>query len=112
MAELIVGLDLGQAVDFTALAILERCLIPQAGPPTGPLVADAVAQYGCRALKRWSLGTPYTTIAAAVIELFGRPPLKGSTLVIDATGVGRPVVDMVRKSGLCGRLVPVTITAG
>src|SRR5262249_13999077 len=57
-------------------------------------------------------GTSYTPIAAAVSDVFGRPPLKGATLVVDATGVGRPVVDIVRKSGLCGRLVPVTITAG
>jgi hypothetical protein len=105
MAELIIGLDLGQAADFTALAILERSAV----------LTNALRQvrsYGCRALKRWPLGTPYTTIVAAVVELFHKPTLTGAALVVDATGVGRPVVDMFRKAGLCGRLVPVIITAG
>ncbi|HYN89059.1 MAG TPA: hypothetical protein VER55_11035, partial [Ardenticatenaceae bacterium] len=44
-------------------------------------------------------------------NLLGRPELRGKTqLVVDATGVGRPVVDMLRAGGL--DLVAVTITAG
>ena len=37
---------------------------------------------------------------------------RGSRLVVDATGVGAPVVDMLRSSGLGGRLTTVTITSG
>src|SRR5262249_48673747 len=41
-----------------------------------------------------------------------RPPLKGSQLVVDQTGCGRPVVDLIKAAKLEAKLVPVTITAG
>ena len=47
-----------------------------------------------------------------VSSLFAAPPLAGGVLAVDHTGVGRPVVDMLRKSGVKGTLRPVTITAG
>jgi len=39
------------------------------------------------------------------------PDLGRAKIIIDATGVGRPVVDLMKESGLSG-LVPVTITGG
>jgi hypothetical protein len=33
-------------------------------------------------------------------------------LIVDATGVGRPVVDLIRREGMDCRLWPVTITSG
>src|SRR5437762_13335807 len=47
-----------------------------------------------------------------VRRLVTRPELVRPTLVVDATGVGRPVVDLLRRAGLPCRLMPVTITAG
>jgi hypothetical protein len=79
----LVGLDLGQASDFTALAVLER-----------RDVADGPASYGCRHLERFHLGTPYPTIVSAVAKMFDSPALLGAPLVVDGTGVGRAVVDM------------------
>ena len=38
--------------------------------------------------------------------------VRHSTLVVDATGVGAPVVDMLRRADLPCRLMPVTITGG
>jgi hypothetical protein len=40
------------------------------------------------------------------------PQLKGSPLVVDQTGVGRALVDMLKQAKTGGRVVPVTITAG
>jgi hypothetical protein len=47
-----------------------------------------------------------------VKALLGRPPLPGCRLVVDATGVGRAVVDLLRQAELPAMLVPITITAG
>ena len=52
-------------------------------------------------LERLPLGTPYPGIVAHVARLLGRLP--GAELVIDLTGVGRPVFDMFRFSGITHR---------
>jgi hypothetical protein len=101
MTDYYVGLDLGQTVDFTALAILER-----AAP-------DDEAIYSLRHVQRFHLGTDYTAIIQVVSKLVNTKPLDGcSTLVIDQTGVGRPVIDMFRRFPMSARIVPITITSG
>lgn len=97
----VIGLDLGQTTDFTAVAVLER-------PPADN--DDPV--YALRHLQRFALGTPYTEIVPAVVRLADTGRLRGSPLVVDQTGVGRPVVDLLRRTPGAGRVVPVTITAG
>jgi hypothetical protein len=96
------GLDLGQAGDYTALAVLEQ-----------PETSQAEVAYALRHLQRYPLGTAYTDIVPAVAELAGTPPLAGAyVLAVDQTGVGPPLVDMRRKEKVPCRIVPVTITAG
>jgi len=91
----IVGLDLGQAADYTAVTILEEY-------PAG---------YNLRYLHRFDIGTPYPVQVAGVLSMLGQDPLLGLTeLVVDHTGVGRPVVDMLRARGLSP--ICVTITGG
>src|SRR5262249_32663615 len=72
----------------------------------------AMGHYACRALKRWPLGTSYPAIVAEVVDWTRAPALKGATLVVDGTGVGRAVVDLFRRKQLTARLAPVTVTAG
>ena len=68
--------------------------------------------YSLRHLQRFALGTPYTEIVPAVARLASSAPLSGSAvLVVDQTGVGRPVVDMLRRRP-DPAIVPVTITGG
>jgi hypothetical protein len=98
------GLDLGQTQDFTALAVLQ-CTLPDTGETEA-----APPEYALRHLKRFPLGTPYTEIVPAVARLAGAQPLAGAPLVVDQTGVGRAVVDMLRQA--VGWVVPVTITGG
>jgi hypothetical protein len=94
-------LDLGQAADFSALAVLERA------PGQSP------AQYACRHLQRWPLGTSYPAIVDDVVQLTAAAPLAGCTLAVDGTGCGRAVVDLFRRApGRQGTLTPVLITAG
>ena len=98
----IVGLDLGQAHDFTAVVAAEiiRPVPPGERPHlTVPLVSRA------------PLGTPYPAIVARITDLLTTPPFQGAThLVVDSTGVGRPVLDLLRAGPL--QPIPVTITGG
>lgn len=56
-------------------------------------------------------GEPYPAIVRQVAALLTTPPLVGAAeLVVDQTGVGAAVVDMLREAGL--RPIAVTITGG
>lgn len=79
------GLDLGQAQDYSALAIVEK-------------TQNAPAEYHVRHMERFPLGTTYTDQVNRVGVVMRRIP--GIVLVIDQTGVGRAVYDLFRKSGL------------
>lgn len=64
-----------------------------------------------RHLERPALGTSYPLVVDRVASLLASTPLRGaSALVVDATGVGRPVVDLFERAGLCP--IGVTITGG
>lgn len=119
-----VGLDLGQVSDYTALVSLRRerevSELPKPRavsmeqllerPPKSTTVGPA--KYACNIAERFERGTPYTTLVDNVAKLFQDPRFAGSALVVDGTGVGRPVVDLFRKARIACHLVPVTITGG
>ena len=95
-----VGVDLGQSQDATAVAVVRRLENWPAKP---------VFQVGY--LGRLPLGTSYPTVVSHVTHMLGLPPLRGNAeLVIDYTGVGRPVFDMFVGRGVAP--IGVTITAG
>lgn len=95
-----VGVDLGQSHDPTAIAVVRRL---------DDAVSKPVFQVGH--LERLPLGTPYPAVVSHVTRMLGRPPLRGKAeLVIDFTGVGRPVFDMFLGRGVSP--IGVTITAG
>jgi len=105
-----VGLDLGQAQDFTALAVLERPWVRWNDAP-----ARRRPVYALRHLERFPPGTHYAEVAQGLIKLLRTPPLPGAVLVVDQTGVGRAVVDLLRDD-LQGQVTatfwPITISAG
>lgn len=94
---IIFGLDLGQAADYTAIAGLEA--VERKGKQP---------EYRLRHLERMPLRTPYPEIVERVRALLVLAP--ESQLVVDSTGVGRPVVDLFRHHDVYP--VAVTITAG
>ncbi len=96
------GLDLGQAKDYTALCVLER---------HGEGVQ---AVYHARHLQRFALGTPYPAIVVSVAEMLKEPSLSKERvrLAVDETGVGAPVVDLFRQARLNAALYPIHITGG
>ncbi len=113
-----VGVDLGQRQDYTAVAVVERSV--------EVLERDYVTWgwktavwYDVRHLERIALGTAYTQVAERVRELareLARPSWMNfdprCALVVDATGVGAPVVELIRKPGLNCEVTAVTITGG
>ena len=86
-----VGLDIGQSNDPTALAALEN---------VGPPGEGRRPEYHLRHIRRFELGTPYPTIVEEVTALLAREALSDARLVVDATGVGRPIVEMLTEKGL------------
>ena len=92
-----IGLDLGQSYDPSAVAVVEE--------ERGVLVV--------RYLERAPLGTPYPQIVEWMRQMVGVPPLRGRCgLVVDGTGVGAPVVDMLRAGRLGCEITDVRITGG
>ncbi len=62
-------------------------------------------------LERQPLGTSYPDIIERLKDLITRlPDHERLKIVVDRTGCGRPVVDLMRKEKLS--VIPVTITAG
>jgi hypothetical protein len=107
---------------ITGLGVAEvvRTLRTASGPPDEKPARvpspPAVGHYAVRRITRWPLGTSYTEIAAQVTALVLRPPLPGCRLVVDATGVGTAVVEILRRALAEAKasvsLMPVLITAG
>jgi hypothetical protein len=96
----ILGLDLGQAADRSALAVLEQPSLKK--PRT----------YAVRHLERFELGTPYPKVVERLKELIRKANLNGCLLAVDMTGVGRPVVDLLKQASLPARIWPISITSG
>jgi hypothetical protein len=102
--QFIAGLDLGQATDFTALAIAE-VLESEEG-------RQRRKEYTFRHLQRWPLGTSYSQIVEDLDTMLARLDSRPH-LIVDGTGCGRPVVDMMRTARLpVAKLAPAIITAG
>lgn len=106
------GLDLGQVSDSSALIIVEER--PDTRSPREQIAEPWEPRYDVRHVQRWKLGTSYPTIVNEVVAMMMGPPLRGECpLVVDATGVGRPVVDMFHNHQRWDfPLTPVVITGG
>ena len=112
MAGYFVGLDLGQSRDFTALAILEWT--EKVGDRDAATWEQRkVIGHRLRHLERLPLGTTYPEVVERVSEVVGSLAEAGRCeLIVDATGVGRPVVDMLRREELDCTIRPVMVTCG
>jgi hypothetical protein len=110
-----VGLDIGQSQDHTALAVCEQ-------------VGKEPHSYHLRHARRFELGTPYPEVAEEMAGLMRRDELtctevtkqrsghtietrrreRPPTLIVDATGVGRPIVEMLGEKGLSPASIWIT----
>lgn len=105
MTRFIVGLDLGQRNDYTAAAILEKATEWRA--VDGP--AQRITVYRLHSLDR-TRQVSYSTVADSMAGLMATAVLRGAKLVVDETGVGAGVVDLLTERRLQPRRV--TITSG
>jgi hypothetical protein len=128
------GLDLGQSQDPTALCVVEK-VRPELNPEAeaelkhqykahtrGPLARiesdfskfmkyNAPTEHQLRHLERVDLGTTYPAIVDKLVAMVTAEPLVGKYQIIaDATGCGRPVIDLMQKAKL--NVIPVMITGG
>jgi hypothetical protein len=111
-AQYFLGVDLGQSQDFTALAVMERAELTGEWDPVAFAYRKEV-QLALRHLERVPLGTPYPEVVERIREVTEEKELRGRCqLVVDATGVGKPVVDALRRERLSCGMMPVMITAG
>ena len=115
------SIDLGQANDFTAISIVERILTrdtPMKYRKELVMHADDPNRYekefNLLHLERPPLGTPYTAIVDRTLELYDSPKLEGrvKAVVIDTTGLGTPVYDLMVKANIMRFINGVTITGG
>ena len=123
MSILVAGLDLGQVADYSALAIVEakgmewELTVPDHDPEfrgsagdcerlvsfEGPPVAFTIHYLGR------DREVPYPEIVERVRKrICAKPGV--DLLAVDATGVGRPVVDLFVQAGL--KPLAITITSG
>ena len=84
-----IGVDLGQAQDFTAICVLESLPNPEG--------EDKKILYALKHLERFK-DVSYPDVVKRVQTIIGK--LGQSDLVVDATGCGLPVVDMLKRAGL------------
>lgn len=117
MASYTFGLDLGQAQDYSALVVVEHVeVLPPGmsleqaealgrGFPT--TVAETRHEFEVRVARRWPLGTAYPVVVDDVAEMLRSAAFVGenysswsgrqghaSLVRVDATGVGRAVMDL------------------
>ena len=101
-----ISADLGQAQDYTAISIIERIC-------KGSGVLNEVT-YNLRHIERPPRGTEYPQIVDRLIAIFESPTMADyeKAVVIDLTGLGRPVFDMMRAAGFRYSLNAISITGG
>jgi hypothetical protein len=102
----IVGVDLGQQRDFTAVAVVERGFVPAGalynetywykGRRIFSAREPVKLEYAVRHLERPALGTSYVDVVDRILALLASLADKPLVLAVDTTGVGRPVADMLR----------------
>lgn len=110
----VVGIDIGQKRDPTAIAVAEIEHRPSAAVPGGGRPRKE-SHYLVRHLERLALGTPYPEVARRlgeichrVYERCGRRP----DVFVDATGVGQPIVGVLEASAPKAQLWSVYFTHG
>lgn len=107
------GIDFGQANDYTTLAILEKTTVLTGAKNHWNYERAKEERFSIRHLERLPLGTPYPLVVARIGQIVRSAPRKPDMwLCADATGVGRPVIDMIRDQRLGCMLYAVTVTSG
>lgn len=132
-----IGVDVGQINDPTAISVVEisqkhtgqyrqikpvRAHVNARGQFVPPKDADPVmvSEYTVRSVQRLPLKTSYPAVATRIAEIICNPLFvhRSVSVLIDVTGVGRPVYDDLkreiglRKEAQGVQIKPITFTYG
>jgi len=110
----VIGIDIGQQRDPTAIAVAEIAYrTPETALGNDPSKKES--HFLVRHLERLPLGTPYPQVARRLCEICqsvnqrcGQRP----EVFVDATGVGKPIVDILEASSPEAHLWSVIFTHG
>ncbi len=103
--KLFVGIDLGEAGNHTAIAAVERAKLDK------PIVRQKY-RYVVRFLEEYELGIHYPEQIDRMKATLSHEAFRGSLVAADYTGVGRPVIQMMKKQRVHPGLKPILITSG
>ncbi|MCS7042584.1 MAG: hypothetical protein N2036_10645 [Bryobacteraceae bacterium] len=118
------GLDLGRRHDPSALVALERAALPANRIDPVTFQPETRVVFRLRLAHRFPLGLPYLELLRRLPALLstpatpawpvlpGHPARPHKTLAVDASGVGAPIVELLRRLPLDAAILPITITAG
>lgn len=105
--ELILGVDVGQRQEFSAICAVEVQVRKEYG--------REVDHFLVRHLERIGAGTPFPAIAGrvgAVVDALDRKMRSCPDVYVDATGLGQPVIDLIDAELPCGFVRPVYFNHG
>lgn len=100
-----IGCDLGKARDPSAIIVAETEPARTLGGAALPMIVEVSH------LERLPLNTSYVDVKARIAEIAQRLFFVSPTVLVDAGGPGRPIVDDLRVSGT-PRIVAVQATGG
>ena len=108
--EVILGLDLGQRQDHSAVVVME---VRAKHPQWYLFSREPERSYRVRLAERLPLELPYGEVVERVRDLVATVPAGVPvTVVADATGVGGPVVEALQRLRMGVRVAAVVITGG
>jgi hypothetical protein len=115
--DMLIGVDLGQMQSFAAVAALSRT--PIIGPDervARTSTGAPIHRYSVAGLRRHPLGTSYASVVEHLVEQARRSEMgPRPKVVLDGSGVGVPVCELVRTALKASPLIEVwslTITSG
>jgi hypothetical protein len=103
----VIGIDVGQRRDPTAVCVVQT--------ERRPLGQGTEEHFLVRYLERLPLGTPYPDVADRLASIAAGACKRAATtpvVYVDATGVGQPVVDVLRRQCHGGRVTAVYFNHG
>ncbi|HEY3744592.1 MAG TPA: hypothetical protein VGL53_32335 [Bryobacteraceae bacterium] len=108
-----IGLDLGQSRNHTAMAVMKRVWMPATASEfiaSGSRGYQGEYRHTVVGADRLSLGTSYPRVVSWVKSVAAELGDELGAIVVDASGVGSAVMDLLRRAEMGVRLVGVVIT--
>ena len=117
----IISVDLGKVNDYTAITITERIMWREKSKYVNRIwnarnenPRNFKREFHLRHIERLPLGTSYPDIVERIREIYNSPQLadKNKAIVIDITGVGQPVWDMLIAAKIMPLINGIYLTGG